>query len=77
MEPTLLRCPVCSSEELSREFGYSAFEDHARLPGSGKSLLGSGDTTFAATRARICLGCGFLMTFVAGSDLRKLRIIED
>lgn len=70
----VLRCPVCRSDELSPETDYSSFETHARFRGvGGQGLFGGKDLTVGASRARVCLDCGYLLLFVGDSAREKLR----
>jgi hypothetical protein len=64
----VLHCPTCGSRELSRVAQYSSFDTHARFT--------SGDLVVSASRARVCLDCGYLLLFVSESERAKVRAME-
>ncbi|MCB9564668.1 MAG: hypothetical protein H6708_30145 [Kofleriaceae bacterium] len=73
----VLRCPTCASDELSPPARYSSFETHARFDGGGgRGLFGAKDLVVTATRARICLACGYLLLFVSERDLDGVRALD-
>ena len=68
-----MNCPVCHSNELSEETEFAPFESHARFRDWEPGILQWKDLTLGAERARICLGCGYLLTFVGAEALAKLK----
>ncbi len=74
MNVNVLKCPVCSSEELSPKGDYASFDNHARFRGmGGQGLLGDKDLTASARLARVCLDCGYLLLFVSDSERARLK----
>ncbi len=78
--PDVLKCALCGSEELSREASYQWWDNqlgaapsHARFARAGKD---GKDLTVTASKARVCLDCGYLMMFIADGDLERVRTME-
>jgi hypothetical protein len=71
---------MCGSEELSREASYQWWDNQtgssphhvrfARGGNNGKDLL------VTASKARVCLDCGYLMMLIADGDLERVRTME-
>lgn len=71
-----MKCPVCSSTNLTCEGGLSSY--HLTSIGSvsfhnKKQGLFSGDYMFDIKKCRICQDCGYVLTFLGNKDIENLK----
>jgi hypothetical protein len=72
-----MTCAACGKGELSPPYPYTTFEDHFRVRNADRGLLGgTKDLLGKPESARVCLGCGHVMTFVGDGLLAKLRAVS-
>lgn len=71
------RCPSCGSASLSPETRLDPSEGYLRVhfhvAGGPPGLLGGPTESFVVDRARVCLGCGHVMTGLSARTLAQLR----
>ena len=73
--PNTLRCPSCEGEELSPPATYQSGDTLARFEGKGgTNFLGAEkDLCIWEKTVRVCLDCGYFMTYASRGDLETLR----
>jgi hypothetical protein len=72
-----LHCPVCTGSNLTPVTLYKTQSTNksleVRFQGPDKSWADTGVKAYGITSARVCLDCGYVLAFVAGDYLERLR----
>jgi hypothetical protein len=72
-----IRCPLCSSSEVTQPTLFDPSEGYSRVwflkKDAKAGWLETDRESFTVTRARVCLGCGHVMLALDGDLVAQLR----